>query len=190
MMNSLRVVGIGGALREGSTSDAALTWMLASLRQQGCETTAFKGADLNFAAYDPSCSHADEPGLKTYLDAVRGCDAVVIASPVYHGGPSGLIKNAIDHLQPLMGDRRSYLTGRPVSCLAAGGGLQGAVSTLSALRCVVHALRGWPTPMQVPINSSSKHFDEDGACTDAKLEQMLVAARDDLLCFARAMANR
>ena len=188
-MATPRIVGIGGALREGSTSDAALAWMITSLREQDCETTTFKGADLDFPAYDPSGPQTDEHRLAPYLDAVRNCDVVVISSPVYHGGPSGLIKNAIDHLQPLMGDRRSYLAGRPVSCIAAGGGLQGAVSTLSALQCGVHALRGWPTPMQVPINSSSKPFEENGACTDLKLEKMPVAVRDDLF-FARAMANR
>lgn len=184
----LKIVGIGGALRDGSTSDAALSWMLAALDSRGVATRIFKGRDLDFPIYDPTGPAAD-PRLDPYLEAVRDCDALVISSPVYHGGPSGLIKNAIDHLQPLMGDTRSYLTGRAVCCLAAGGGLQGAVGTLSALRAVVHSLRGWPTPMQVPINSSTKPFDAEGACTDPKLEKMLNAAIDDLLSFARAMQS-
>ena len=177
------VVGIGGALRQGSTSDAALGWILRSLADRGCKTETFSGASITFSAYDPAGSPTSDDGLEKYLQAVRSCDALVISSPVYHGGPSGLIKNAIDHLQPLMDDRRPYLTGRPICCIAAGGGLTGAVATLAALRHVVHSLRGWPIPMQVPINSSSKPFDAIGSCSDPKLERTLLAARDDLLSF-------
>lgn len=183
----LRVVGIGGALRDGSTSDSTLSWMMAALNKMDVTTQTFRGHDLNFTVYDPSTSPSVDSRITDYLEAVRACDGLVISSPVYHGGPSGLIKNAIDHLQPLMGDVRSYLTGRVVCCIAAGGGLQGAVSTLSALRSVVHALCGWTTPMQVPINSSSKPFNDRGDCIDPKLEKMLNAAKEDLLNFANAM---
>lgn len=183
-MARVRVVGIGGALRESSTSETALNWMLFSLKTEGCETSSFVGADLEFAMFSPRGGNDDER-LAGYLEAVRNADAVVLSSPVYHGAPSGLIKNAIDHLQPLMDDNRTYLTGRPVLCMAAGGGLQGAVNTLSSLRDIVHALRGWPTPMQVPISSSAKPFDEHGDCTDSRLEKTMLAARDNLLSFVR-----
>jgi len=99
---------------------------------------------------------------------------------------TGLIKNAIDYMTDLMEDTRPYLTGRAVCCIAAGGGLPGAVTALSSLRDIVHALRGWPTPMQVPINSSAKPFAEDGSCTDPKLTKMIQAAQDDVWSFTRA----
>jgi len=182
----IRIVGIGGALRDGSTSDAVLQWTLDTLRTRGVEATLFAGRDLDFPPYDPGGTGTADPRLPGFLEAVRACDGLVISSPVYHGGPSGLIKNAIDHLQPLMTDSRPYLSGRPVLCMAAGGGLQGAVNTLASLQGVVHALRGWPTPMQVPVNSSTKPFDEQRRCTDPKLEKMLNAAVEDLLSFITA----
>lgn len=185
MAGSLHVVGIGGAIRDGSTSEAALAWMMAALAGDGWETTQFKGADLSFPLYDPSGATPIDAKLERFIEAVRHCDALVISSPVYHGGAPGLLKNAIDHLQPLASDRRPYLTGRSVCCIAAGGGLAGAVSTLSGLRDIVVALRGWPVPMQVPISSSLRPFEADGSCSDAKVEKLLKAAVSDLSSFAR-----
>src|SRR5204863_6434613 len=42
--------------------------------------------------------------------------------------------------------------GRPVGSVATGAGWQGAVNTLTALRNIVHALRGW--------NRSEEHTSE------------------------------
>jgi FMN reductase len=128
--------------------------------------------------------------VQDFIEAVRASDALLIGSPVFHGGPPGLLKNAIDHLQPLMTDQRVYLSGRAVCCIAAGGGLPGAISTLSALRDVIHSLRGWPTPMQVPVNSSLAPFDEAGACVDPKLEKTMRAAAADMLAFLGAMRRQ
>jgi FMN reductase len=190
MSGVARVVGIGGAIRHGSTSETALRWVMAAIAARGIDTTTFLGADLNVALFDPAAGAAsDDPRILRYVDAVRACDAVVIASPVYHGNPSGLVKNALDHLQPLAGDARPYLSGRPVLCLAAGGGVQGAVGTLSALRDTVHALRGWPTPMQVPVNASARPFDDEGRCVDPRLEKAMTAAIDDLTRFVAAFAG-
>ena len=184
---AINVVGIGGAIREGSTSDTALGWMARELEERGAHVTVFKGRDIDFPLYDPTGASEPDGRLTAYLEAVRTCDALMISTPVYHGGPSGLVKNAIDHLQPLMTDERPYLTGRAVCCIAAGGGLPGAVASLSAMRDVIHALRGWPTPMQVPINASSHPFDDQGQCADPKLDRTLTAALDDLVGFATAM---
>jgi FMN reductase len=189
MAPPLHIVGIGGTIRAHSTTDKALAWMMAAVEARGARTSLFKGADLDLPLYDPTSASQPDARLAMYLEAVRTCDALVVASPVYHGGPSGVVKNALDHLQPLMDDDRPYLTGRAVCCIAAGGGLPGAASTLSALRDVVHALRGWPTPMQVPINSTTAPFDAGGACMDAKLLNTLDAALINLMTFAGAMKS-
>lgn len=185
MQRAVKVVGMGGAIRPSSTSEQALRLFLQGLADRGAETNLFVGEDLNFPLYDP-VTQASTPSIAAFVETVRQCDALVIATPVYHGALTGLIKNAIDHLTALMNDSRPYLAGRPVCCIATAGGMPGAVTALSGLRDIVHALRGWPTPMQVPINSSAKPFDEDGSCNDPKLTKMILAAQDDLWSFTRA----
>lgn len=48
------------------------------------------------------------------VEAVRRCDGVEIGSPGYHGGYSGLVKNAIDLLEYLRHDERVYFDCRPI----------------------------------------------------------------------------
>ena len=88
------------------------------------------------------------------VGAVRACDGLIIASPGYHGSVSGLVKNALDGLEDLRDDRRPYLHGRAVGLIVTADGAQAGGSTLAALRSVVHALRGWPTPLGVVMGGA------------------------------------
>ena len=99
------------------------------------------------------------------IEAVREADGLVIATPSYHAGMSGLIKNAIDLLEDLRDDRRPYLDRRAVGCIVTAYGWQGGGTTLSSVRAIVHALRGWPTPLAVTLNTAEPLFDAEGTCT-------------------------
>lgn len=158
--SAVRVVGIGGSADDGSQSDRALRAVLTAAERRGARTQMFPAAALNFPSYRPGA--VLPAGAEGYLAAVRAADAVVIASPGYHGTLSGLVKNALDYLEELRGDARPYLDGRAVGLIAVALGHQAAVGTLQTLRQVTHALRGWPTPFGLAVNSSQVHFDPDG----------------------------
>ncbi len=118
------------------------------------------------------------------MEAVRAADAVLVASPGYHGAPSGMIKNALDYIEDLRADDRPYLDGMPVGCIAVAYGWQATVSTLQGLRTVVHALRGWPTPLGATINASGKVFDDTGACVDDSSKFQLETVARQVVEFA------
>ncbi|MGC1521389.1 MAG: hypothetical protein WA803_07605, partial [Steroidobacteraceae bacterium] len=82
-------------------------------------------------------------------------------------------------------DARPYFSGRAVGCIATAGGWPGAINTLSALRDIVHALRGWPTPLGAAINSSEQVFDEQGNCQVARVAQILDVIADEVISFVR-----
>jgi FMN reductase len=147
------VVGLGGTTRAGSSSERALRGALDACERLGAETELFAAADLEFAIYAPGVTAPDDL-VNRFLDAIRRADAIVICSPGYHGGVSGLVKNAIDWVEELRGDERPYFDGRPVGLIVVADGWQATVTTLSSLRSIVHALRGWPTPLGVAINAA------------------------------------
>jgi FMN reductase len=120
---------------------------------------------------------------RALVDELRRADAVVLASSAYHGSIPGLLKNAIDYTQDMMTDDRPYLSGRPVGCIATGAGWQGVVTTLEHLRTIVHALRGWPTPLGVAINTLQPAFGPTGEPIDNKLEMQLCTMADELIQF-------
>jgi len=117
-------------------------------------------------------------------------DGIILGSPGYHGSISGLVKNALDYAEDLRSDPRPYFSGRAVGCIATAAGWPGAVNTLSALREIVHALRGWPTPLGAAINSAENVFDEGGGCLVPRVAQTLELMTDEVMSFARAIAPR
>jgi FMN reductase len=168
------IVGIGGTTRPGSSSEKLLRAVLADAEAAGAQTILFCGPDL--AKLPHFAPHASQrtPEQTALVDAVRRADGIVIATPGYHGGVSGLVKNAIDLLEDLREDSRSYFEGRPVGLIVTAGGWQACGVTLSALRDVVHALRGWPTPLGIAINSSEPiAYGADGTLEDGPLRDMV-----------------
>jgi FMN reductase len=116
------IVGIGGTTREGSSSEQALEIALAHASRRGIETLTFGGSDLlSLPLYDPSYSaERPVPQAERLIAALRRADGVVLSSPCYHGGISGLIKNAIDYTEQMRADERVYLDGRAVGSVGCG----------------------------------------------------------------------
>ena len=126
---------------------------------------------------------------RALVEALAEADGVIVASPAYHGTVSGLVKNALDHAEDLRFEARPYLEGRAVGCIAVAGGPQAGATTLAALRSVAHALRGWPTPLGVAVDTSDRVFDAAGALDDAVVLGRLDLLADQVVGFARASAR-
>lgn len=142
------------------------------------------GADLILPLYAPELADRDPKAAKL-VELVRKADAIVIASPGYHGSISGMIKNALDYVEDTAKDDRPYFHARPVGCIACAYGWQATGSTLIALRTIVHALRGWPTPLGVAANTTLRLFDDDGLCIEPSLASTLSILADQLMHFLR-----
>jgi FMN reductase len=177
------VVGLGGTLRANSSTERALRYCLASVEQQGGRTKLFCGADIELPMYVPH-ELARTPKAAQLVSALRDADAVVVASPGYHGSVSGLIKNALDYIEDLREDPRVYLDNTPWGCITCAYGWQAAVGTLSHLRNIGHALRAWPTPLGVAINSADEIWDENGELTDPTIKSQLELMATQVLSFA------
>lgn len=177
------IVGIGGTLRTGSSTEKVLRLALSAVERMGGRSVLFDGnaIDLPHYVYGAAGKHERARAL---IEAVRGADGVIFASPGYHGTLSGHMKNAIDYIEELSGDARPYLSGRAVGCIATAAGWQGAVNTLVALRSVVHALRGWPTPLGAAINTAEPVFDAEGRCVSPKVADTVEQLAAQVMQFA------
>lgn len=179
----LTVVGIGGSMRADSQSERALLVVLAGARAAGAETVAVTGTDLVLPFYDPAVRERSEVAYQL-VEALRAADGVVLVSPGYHGTISGLVKNALDYVEDLRTDPRPYLDGRAVGCVAMAQGWQATVTTLTALRSIVHALRGWPTPLGGALNSGETRFDDRGIPSDPEVDRTLRTIGAQVVHFA------
>jgi FMN reductase len=182
------ILGIGGTLSTNSTSERALGVALDAAREAGANIDIIPATELNLPIYNPEGGISNKEVVRL-ISAVRQADGIIIASPGYHGGMSGLLKNALDYLQETANDPAPYLHNKAAGCIVSAAGWQAGVTTLSSLRSTIHALRGWPTPLGVVINSSAKLFGPDGHTLDAKLESQLATVGRQVTFFARACSE-
>jgi FMN reductase len=182
-----RVLGIGGTLRPHSTSELALRQALALAGQMGAETELITAQSLELPMYDPV--NVGHPDAQALIRAARSADRLIIATPGYHGNMSGLVKNALDYLQELAGDPAPYLHGRAVGCIVTAAGWQAGVTSLASLRQTVHALRAWPTPLGVVINSAVPPFDAQGLPVDPAVAGQLREMVHQVVNFTPVMTR-
>lgn len=177
------ILGIGGSTGGESVTTALLRACLQQAEKRGAQTEMIAGPQLSdLPLYEAEA--ADTPATaRPLLDAVRRADCVVLATPGYHGGMSGLLKNALDHLEALREDPRPYLDGCAVGVIVAAAGWQAAGTALVSVRSAIHALRGWPTPFGVTVNSAEQRPDIDGSF-GARVDGALAILAGQLVEFA------
>ena len=182
------IVGIGGTTRPGSSSEKALRYSLALAEAQGADVELFDGASINLPMYTPESSVRSE-GAQKMIAALRRANGVILSTPCYHGSVSGLVKNALDYTEDMCKDREPYVDGRAVGLIVCGHGWQSTGVVLSAFRSIVHALRGWPTPMGVAINTLAEHFDERGTGMGEQSARQMAIMVGQVIEFARLRAQ-
>jgi FMN reductase len=182
------ILGLGGTIRAGSSTEKALVCALARVEALGAETRLLGGEFLGgLPIFDPRPT-PPTPAQLELAAAVREADGVIVASPGYHGSISGVIKNALDTLEITGKDAEPYLTAKPVGTIITAAGFQAGGTTLMALRAIIHALRGWPTPFGAALNSATDLFDEIGSCRDDKDAWQLDTVAEQVVAFANMKA--
>lgn len=169
-----RVIGIGGTLREGSTSVRALRRALTAAKEAGADTELLDLRDLNLPLYEPGKPLEEYgPEVGQLIETVRETDALLLSTAAYHGTLAAVTKNALDFLQFMARDEKLYLRDKVVGLIAtAGGDLAGA----NAVGEMVHALRGTVAPLTVAVPQAWKRANGDDDITDGgygeRLEQL------------------
>jgi FMN reductase len=185
----LHVVGLGGTVRPGSSSEQALRIAVARAEALGATSRVFAGAELaQLPMYSPEAGDGG-PVARELVDELRRADGVIVTSPGYHGSISGLVKNALDYTEDMRADPLPYLADRSVGLIVTAYGWQASVTTLSALRAIVHALRGWVTPYGAAVNSLQTRFAE-GVCGEPAVVDQLHTVADEVVRFAELVAAR
>lgn len=170
------IVGIGGTTRAGSTTERLVASVLSGCAAMGATTRMFGGdALLALPHYVPEAPERS-PEQRDFVDAVRAADGFVLGTPGYHGSVSALVKNAIDLIDDTRTDARAYFDGCPVGLVVTAAGWQATGVVMSAFRDIVHALRGWPTPLGIYVNAMAQRPYAEGA-GDAPIADAAIAAQ-------------
>jgi NAD(P)H-dependent FMN reductase len=164
---TLHVVGICGSLREGSYTRMALKIALEGARELGAKTRII---DLNKydLVFNDGRDTSYPEGVQRLRADVQHAQGIIIGTPEYHSGMSGVLKNAID----LMGFNQ--FGGKMLGLVGVSGGSMGAINALNSLRTVGRSLHAWVVPQQVAIPQAWKVFSEDGHLKEEDYRQRLL----------------
>src|ERR1022692_1520496 len=169
-LRSIRVVGLGGSLREMSTSRTALQVALEGAAASGADVELIWVRDLGLPLYTDE--HAPPPGAHRLAESVYQADALIWSSPTYHGSVSGSFKNALDWLILLAENEPPYLSNKPIGLVSTAGGVQG-LQAGNTMDFIARSLRGWGVPLVLPVAQSWQSFDPDGRLKDEAVATQL-----------------
>ncbi|MCU0568313.1 MAG: NAD(P)H-dependent oxidoreductase [Oculatellaceae cyanobacterium Prado106] len=158
----VKIVGISGSLRPGSYSNQALKAAAQRVEALGAEMEIIDLKALNLPFCDGGDAYPDYPDVALLQEKVKQADAIILATPEYHGSISGVLKNALD----LMGFEE--FTGKVTGLISVLGG-QPNSNALNDLRVILRWIHAWTIPEQIAIGQAWKAFGEDGKLLDANL---------------------
>ncbi|MCB1343398.1 MAG: NAD(P)H-dependent oxidoreductase [Pseudooceanicola sp.] len=156
-MGQHHLLGIAGALREGSTN-RKLMHEAARLFDPARLTVA----DLRLPLYDGDLEETEgiPPAVQLLADQVAAADAIVISTPEYNKGPPGVLKNALDWVSRT---KPNPWAGKPVAVMSAAGGRAGGERSQMILRALLVPFQPLLlTGPEVHVADSRNQFDGDG----------------------------
>lgn len=171
-----RIVALAGSLSETSTTRMALAVALRGAAEHGAETELVDLRDFDLPPCDGSGEYGPEAERLARL--VRAADGVLLGTPEYHGGYSGVLKNALD----LMGFQE--FQGKMVGLVAVSGGALGGTAPLAGLRGVARAVHAWVVPKQASVPHAHRQFGADGEPLDGALARRLMEVGEQVARFA------
>lgn len=119
-MATIKLLGISGALRKASTN----TMLVREAARLMGDDVALTEADLNLPLYDGDVEEAKgvPAQVQALADQIAEADAIVISTPEYNKGITGVLKNALDWVSRTEGNPWA---GKPVVLMSSAAGRAG-----------------------------------------------------------------
>jgi chromate reductase len=173
------LVGFSGSLRKESYNTRLLKAVL-QLLPDGLTMEIISIADIPLFNEDhepPAVPDYPAP-VKTFREAIRKADGMLIVSPEYNYSIPGVLKNAIDWASR---GTDAPVIGKPVSLMGATPGLWGTARMHMAFQPVFHTLnmKAVHKP-EVYIAKAKEKFDNEGNLVDETAKKMIVSNLEEL----------
>jgi chromate reductase, NAD(P)H dehydrogenase (quinone) len=182
----VRVLGISGSLRRDSLNSALLR-AAAERLPAGAELVEFDRL-REVPPYDADLEEAATPAaVRELRAAIRGADAVLIATPEYNHSIPGVLKNALDWASRPAG--QSSLNGKPAAVIGASTGMFGAVWAQAETRKVLGALGGRVLETELPVARADKQLVDGHLELDPRQAEQLEEILAELVSAAEESAQ-
>ncbi|WP_114856654.1 NADPH-dependent FMN reductase [Azospirillum brasilense] len=177
----VRLLGLSGSIRRHSHCTAVLNTLANSLGSSAdgkAQMTLFPLNDI--PPYDPDLDAENTPAPASALrDAIAAADGLVIISPEYNYGMSGVLKNALDWAsRPAM---KSPVRGKPILIMTASPAFTGGVRAQHEMRETLSGMMGRVIARPQVVIGMVHEKIKEGRLADRAALDFALAAIDDLL---------
>ena len=174
-----RIVGISGSLRPGSYTTLAVALALKGAEEMKCETKLINLRDYQLVFCDGKDDESHFPqDVFRLREEVKRAEGIILGTSEYHGGYSGVLKNALD----LMGFEE--FEGKMLGLVGVSGGAMGAFGAMNSLREVGRTLHAWVVPEQASVPQAWQEFDDAGNLKDPDLNDRVKEVGRQVARFA------
>ncbi len=156
----MNFLAISGSLRAASLNSALLR-ATARLAPQGISIQVFQGI-VDLPLFNPDIEFTDPAPVAKLRAQVIAADALIIASPEYAHGVTGVLKNALDWL---VGSEA--FVNKPIALFNASPSSVYAPAALKEIVTVISARVVDDASIDLPIRGAK--LDEDGIYADLKM---------------------
>ena len=176
---TLRVLGVGSSMRRDSFSTETLKIILNKVNKNGGDTKLLNlysnPLPIYTAEYNKKLT-----GIQHAVDLVNWADAIVLATPDYHGSMAGSLKNFLDYFwAEFAGKIFGYL------CSSHEKGL----TVMDQMRTAIRQCYGWSLPYGISINSN-QDFNADRKIINKQLLSRLESFARDLVVYGDLISNQ
>ena len=181
-MPQFRLLGLSGSLRRASNSTAVLRGLQDALGLRAA-LDIFPLHAIPLYNEDDDAGHAPE-SVRALRSAIGASDGVIMISPEYNHGISGVLKNALDWASRPYG--MSVLKGKPVLTMTASPAFTGGVRAQQQMNETLAAIPARPVYRPQIVVGGVHEKVRDGRRVDEAAISFALAGVDDLLEEIRA----
>lgn len=179
-MDKLNLLGLCGSLRAASTNRLL---MREAARRFG--DAEFVEGDLRLPLYDGDLEYQNgiPAAVQTLADQIAAADAVIVATPEYNKGVSGVLKNALDWVSRTKG---APWADTPVAIMSAAAGRAGGERAQNMARLCLSPFRPLLlTGPEVMVAATAQQWDDQGQL----INELNAKSLDDLMGVLRRHAE-
>ncbi|MGG1552003.1 NADPH-dependent FMN reductase [Paenibacillus ferrarius] len=145
----MKIAIVAGSNHKLATSTKLSVYIQKLIAQEGHEATLLDLYQAPLPFYSPEGGYEGHEALKAFKHALFHADAIVLATAEYHSSISGVLKNALDHVN------KDYFSQKAVLSVSSSGGAI-AVSSLTQLQTIVRNLHGINCPEWISIGGDQR----------------------------------
>ena len=170
---TVKILGVSGSMREGSSSAAALKIALEHAAAEGAETRLLDLRVADLPMYRPDESFAGHPALAAATESLNWAEAIILASPDYHGSMNGAMKNFLDfHWDEVAGKLVGYIVASH----------EKGITVQEQMRTAVRQCYGWSLPYGVAVHGDND-FNPDRTVKTAAVQTRLRMLGRDMVIY-------